>query len=225
MLKISKQSKKALENLTKDFQKGELILLGGRPGTGKSTAVLNLALIEILKNDKVIALFNYEMSSKVLIPKMLDIIDELDIKSSVRNNKVKPDLKKTNIYIEDSPQNTIEDIVRRSKEIASTNKLDLIIIDYLQLIAISQPCKNPHEEARKHINRLKKLAKELNVTIIITSQLARKSDNNAPEVNDLKVNRNHIDKIIFLDYQGNIYYHANINNKASIIANIKEEKK
>ncbi|AYJ01259.1 replicative DNA helicase [Candidatus Phytoplasma ziziphi] len=224
-----------LDDITLGFKSEELIILAARPSMGKSTFMSNLALNIAKKNNKAsIAIFSLEMSneqlgtrilsseSKILHKKIqLGILNEQEVnllKASSTN------LQNLNIYFDDSSSANILDIRAQCRKLKNQNKLDCIIIDYLQLIGKvnKQNFKsfyNRQEEIADISKSLKQMARELKIPVLALSQLSReveKREDKRPILSDLRDSgsiEQDADIVMFL-YRPN-YYNKGAQNELS----------
>lgn len=191
-----------LDHLTGGFKPGELILLAARPSMGKTTLALNFTQNMAIDDKKVLGFFSFEMDTDSLIKRLLFAearVDHQLFNSGQR--KVAKDciyriiksagiLKKTKIFIDDSPRNTVADIRVKSRRLKNTeNQLDLIIVDYLQLINPPKGIENRQQEISTISRELKLLAKELKVPVLALSQLNRMAEtrrDKRPMLSDLR---------------------------------------
>jgi len=196
---------KDLDNYTFGFQKQEMIVIAARPSMGKTSFALNIAEAAAMpkpgKADPVPTLiFSLEMSSSQLALRMLCSRSRVNIKLLrdglvARDGKEINDLgrtaeefKKAPILIDDSSNLTIMEMRAKARRLHSRRKLGLIIVDYLQLVSGSDP-RAPREQQVAEVSRgLKALAKELELPVIVLSQLNRSSEkeNRTPRLSDLR---------------------------------------
>lgn len=190
-----------LDRKINGLNKQELIIIAGRPGQGKTTLANNIAL-RVAHQKKNVAMFNLEMSKEQIFEKLLSNIVFLD------NEKIKlGDLNddewikvakgqsllidlKENLKIFDSVL-TLDSIIAKAKKLKKKNRLDVLIIDYLQLISVSHEKKNSsrEQEISTISRKLKLLSKELKITVIALSQLSRACEQRAdhrPILSDLR---------------------------------------
>lgn len=201
------------------FDIPKLVVIGSRPAMGKTSLALNIASNVALQNISVL-FFSLEMSKEQVINRILASESLVDIKkvSLQRDlmdsdwNKLSNTMKKISdlkLYIDDTPKISINEISNKCKKLKQEKNIELVVIDYLQLI----------QEDFAITRKLRELAKELNITIIVTSQLAReidKRENKRPLLADVK-NNELIDIIIFV-YRDNFYNKVkNQEEKAEII--------
>ncbi len=192
---------KDLDNIIK-LNGGELIVVASRPAMGKSTFVQNIMSNVVIKQNKATLLFSLEESKE-------KIINRLIASNSVGVNL----LKNAPIYIASDIPYTIDEICLKSKDLKIKKDIKLIIIDYLQLIAFDKKeLLSRDNEIKEILRRLKILAKELDVPIIITTQLSKqleKREDKRPCIADFTNSKNGIltysDKILFL-YSDSYYY-------------------
>ncbi len=191
----------ALDEITTGLQKGDLIILAARPSVGKTAFALNLAMNAIIYNNNSVAFFSLEMPAEQLMKRMLSSI------SSVNNYKFKDfstisndekerilaaysKLENKNLFIDDSGSINLNEIIWKSKKLKNKNQLDLIIIDYMQLIPVdTKSGGNRQQEVSKISRSLKQLARELDVPIIALSQLNRRveeRESKKPMMSDLR---------------------------------------
>lgn len=174
-----------LDHTTNGFQRGDLIILAARPSVGKTAFALNIALQSSLRNPGAVAIFSLEMPCEQLMQRILSAKSEVygdKIRSGyisneemVRIQEACSEIRKTKIYIDDSAVIKMGDIFSKCRKLKSEQGLDLIIIDYLQLISSSSRSNsdNRQQEVSEISRSLKALARELDVPVIALSQLSR----------------------------------------------------
>jgi len=188
----------ALDRITTGFNKSDLIILGSRPGMGKTSFVLNAAKHIATKENKSVAVFSLEMTRDQLAQRLLSDIAAisseklrtgvLDEKEWVRLTSASEILSTAPIYFDQTPGISVAAIkakVRRMK------KIDCIIIDYLQLMQSDKKrIENRVQEVTDITRNLKILAKDLNVPVIVCAQLSRSTEargkSHKPQLSDLR---------------------------------------
>ncbi len=173
------------DELTSGLQRTDLIIVAGRPAMGKTALCLTIAQNAALKSDAIVAIFSLEMSKEQLVTRMLS--SEAHI-NAVRfrtghlfgNEGEKLDdavakLSAARIFIDDSPAISALEIRAKTRRLAAEQKgLDLIVIDYLQLMGSSgRRNENRQQEVSQISRELKALAKEMDVPVLALSQLSR----------------------------------------------------
>ena len=174
-----------LDHTTNGFQRGDLIILAARPSVGKTAFALNIALQSSLRNPGAVAIFSLEMPCEQLMQRILSAKSEVygdKIRSGyisneemVRIQEACNEIRKTKIYIDDSAVIKMGDIFSKCRKLKSEQGLDMIILDYLQLISSSSRSNsdNRQQEVSEISRSLKALARELDVPVIALSQLSR----------------------------------------------------
>jgi len=185
---------------TTGLQKGDLIIIAGRPSMGKTSFAMNIAEYASLKNDATTAIFSMEMPGNQLSTRLLSSLGRID-QQHLRTGKLTDDdmprltnavalLSKANIFIDDSPALTPLDIRARARRLKrEKGALDLIVIDYMQLMRFSNSVENRATELSEISRSLKALARELDVPVIALSQLNRSVENRTdkrPVMSDLR---------------------------------------
>ena len=167
------------------FRPGQLIVLAARPAMGKTALALNFGFNAAVHHDKKVGIFTMEMENEELVMRMLSSASEvsmdnilkgygMDEKKIIRISGVADVLSEKHIFIDDNGSNTILDIRAKSRRLkAELDGLDLIIIDYLQLMSSKGRKENRQQEIAEISRNLKILAKELGLPIIALSQLNR----------------------------------------------------
>ncbi|MEF9935313.1 MAG: replicative DNA helicase [Clostridium sp.] len=176
-----------LDSRTSGFQKGDFVLIAARPSMGKTAFVLNLALHAGLRAEKSVAIFSLEMSREQLVYRMLcaeaniDMqklrIGDLDDESWIRLGRASSPMSSSRIFIDDTPGITISELRSKCRRLKIEKGLDIIIIDYLQLMSGSRSSESRQQEVSEISRSLKAIAKEMGAPVIALSQLSR-----APEV-------------------------------------------
>ena len=193
-----------LNNITQGFHPGDMIIVAARPSVGKTALALNFAYRAANRTNKPIAIFSLEMPAEALIKRLIGVESSVSLTKITTGNLVGVDRAKVAnaiykigslpIYIDDSPNGKLMDIIAKSRKLqANEPDLGLIIIDYLGLVTTSSSSKGAdsrQEEVRKTSLALKALARELQVPIIVVSQLSRdvekRGENKRPILSDLR---------------------------------------
>ena len=190
-----------LDSITQGFQKSDLIVLAGRPSTGKTALSLNIVL-NIIKTVKLPVLFlSLEMSKEQIMYRLLSIetnITQTKLRSGklskndwIKLNKIIKLLSKLPVFIDDTAKLSIQDIRLKIKTIIlEQSQLGLVVIDYLQLLENPTSSSNSRVQELSQITRsLKTIAREFNLPIITLSQLNRNTENRLdkkPLLSDLR---------------------------------------
>jgi replicative DNA helicase len=187
------------DNKTTGLQGGDLIIVAGRPSMGKTSFAMNLAEYASLKNDAVTAIFSMEMSGTQLSTRLISSMGRIN-QQKIRTGKLTDDdwprltnavalLSKANIFIDDTAALTPIDIRARARRLKREKGLDLIVIDYMQLMQLSNNSENRATELSEISRSLKALARELDVPVVALSQLNRSLENRTdkrPIMSDLR---------------------------------------
>ncbi|MXP51070.1 replicative DNA helicase [Pantoea sp. SoEX] len=211
-----------LNKKTAGLQPSDLIIIAARPSMGKTTFAMNICENVAMLHDKPILIFSLEMPSEQIILRMLASLSRVD-QTRIRTGQLDNEdwsrisstinilLKKKNIYIDDSSSLTPNEIRARARRIYRENDgLNIIMVDYLQLMRIPSFSDNRNLEIAEISRSLKSLAKELNVPIIALSQLNRSLEqrsNKRPMNSDLRESgsiEQDADLIMFI-YRDEIY--------------------
>jgi replicative DNA helicase len=172
-----------LDRLTSGWQKSELIIVAARPSMGKTAFALSMARNMAIDHGKRVAIFSCEMSSIQLVNRL--IISETDIPGDkIRNGRLNEEewkqldtrikkLVQAPIFIDDTPAISIFELRAKCRRLMAQHKLDIVIVDYLQLMSGPENAGSREQEVSNISRSLKSIAKELNVPIIALSQLNR----------------------------------------------------
>ena len=178
-----------LDLMIQGFQRADLIILAGRPSTGKTALSLNIGLNVIKSLRLPVLFFSLEMSKEQIMYRLLSIegrINQAKLKSGqlsendwMKLNKIVTIISKLPIFIDDTPNLSIQDIRSKIRTIIfDHSNLGLIVIDYLQLIQSSNlKNENRVQELSQMTRTLKNIAREFNVPVIALSQLSRNVEN------------------------------------------------
>jgi len=196
----------SIDRITSGWQKGDLIILAARPSMGKTAFALNMAKNIALREHMPVAFFSLEMTSEQLLKRIL--ASETQINASkfrsgqftdeelmILNQKIKEISEHPYLFINDSSFMTIFDLRAQARRLKSKHDIQIIFIDYLQLMHVSNNFKpgNREQEISTISRNLKALAKELEIPIIALSQLSRKVEDRykegmhkRPQLSDLR---------------------------------------
>lgn len=188
-----------LNKLTSGLQPNDLIIVAGRPSMGKTAFALNIAQHAAIKTNKTVLIFSLEMSREQLAMRMLSTEANLDMQrvklgiasdaDIVRASEALEPLARASIYIDDTAGVNVAEIRSKCRRLKTRVGLDLVIIDYLQLMQSGAKSENRVTEISEMTRALKILARELNAPVILLSQLSRnaeKREGKRPMMSDLR---------------------------------------
>lgn len=188
-----------LDRLLGGLQKSDLLIIAGRPGSGKTGFMLSVAKNAAQKHKKHVAFFSLEMSNEQLVQRLIAQETSIDTQR-LRTGKLGDEewplfthaievLGDTHIWLDDTPAITPLQLRTKCRRLHMEHNLDLIIIDYLQLMGSDSRTENRVQEV-SHISRsLKVLARELNVPVLAAAQLSRaveQREGKKPVLSDLR---------------------------------------
>jgi replicative DNA helicase len=171
-----------LDKIMGGFQRSDLLILAARPGVGKTSLMLTFALHAAEKR-KTVAIFNLEMSAEQLVQRMVSQVSGIDAQR-LRLGQLRDDewpafseaighLSELPIYIDDTPSITVLQLRTKCRRLASEHGLDMIFLDYLQLMDSDVRSDNRVQEVSYISRSLKGLAREVDVPLMTASQLSR----------------------------------------------------
>jgi replicative DNA helicase len=191
-----------LDEMTTGFHPGDLVIVAARPGMGKTSLALSMALYAAVHAERKTAavVFSLEMSKAQLVQRMLCSEAEIDIHRlrGGRLNKQERNrlgiaagpLYEAPLYIDDTPAINVMEIRSKCRRLKAQGQLGLIVIDYLQLMGIVDKAENRQQEISQISRSLKGIAKELGVPVIALSQLSRaveqRTGSHKPQLSDLR---------------------------------------
>ena len=220
-----------LDRMTAGLQPSDLVVVAARPGMGKTSFVLNIALNVALEEGGTVAIFSLEMSKEQIALRMLSSVSRVDYQK-LRTGNISPDdwksiieaaseLSDASIYIDDTPAISVLEMRAKARRLQAEHGLDLIIVDYLQLMRGRGRKENRQQEISEISRSLKGLAKELNVPVVAVSQLSRAVEartDKRPQLSDLRESgaiEQDADLVLFI-YRDEVY------NKATAEPNVAE---
>jgi len=173
------------DRLTGGLRGGDLVIVAGRPSMGKTTLAVNMAEYAAVSPDSkaAVAIFSMEMPSDQLVTRMLSSIGHVPL-NSIRSGQISDEdwvritaatsqLSEARIFIDESAALTPTELRARARRIKREHGLDLVIVDYMQLMQVPGTQENRATEIAEISRGLKALAKELNIPVIALSQLNR----------------------------------------------------
>ncbi len=189
-----------IDRMLGGFQKSDLIILAGRPGMGKTSFAVSVAQNAATRFDARVAVFSLEMSNEQLVQRLLAMETGVD-SHRLRMGQIYDEewpilleaanqLANTNIFIDDTPAASVTEIRTKARRLYAEHGLDMIMIDYMQLMSGQSGRNENRQQEISYISRsLKGLARELNVPVIALSQLSRAVESRAdkrPMLSDLR---------------------------------------
>ena len=188
-----------LDELLGGFQRSDLVIVGGRPSMGKTSLVLNIARNAAVEQGACVALFSLEMARDSLVWRLLSSESGVNLsrirlglhteEEEKRVMEATGKLSESPIYVDDTPQLRVVEMRSKARRLYFEHGIDLIIIDYMQLMEGEGRTENRVQEISYISRSLKGLARELNVPVVAVSQLSRASEfraSHAPQLSDLR---------------------------------------
>jgi replicative DNA helicase len=208
-----------LDKKTAGLQRSDLVIVAGRPAMGKTSFAMNIAERAAITGSSV-AIFSMEMAAHQLVMRMFSSLSQINQGDLKRGNLKDNDwpklgqssalLSQSKLFIDDQPALSPNEIMSRCRRLKNRHGLDLIVIDYLQLMQVKGKVENRANEISEISRNLKAMAKELNVPVIALSQLNRSLEqrpNKRPVMSDLRESgaiEQDADLIIFI-YRDEVY--------------------
>ncbi len=184
-----------LDLMTGGLIAGNLVVIGARPGVGKTTFAMNLAWNVVAKQIPV-AFISLEMMSNELVEKLVSregMIDGADLKLANISNGVfetalqaKGLIEKQPLYIIDDIKNDLSSILHRAGQLVHRDKVEIVVVDYLQLMSAGKSSENRNNELSKITRAFKQFAQRESVVVILLSQVNRKAASRPPKIYDLR---------------------------------------
>jgi replicative DNA helicase len=174
-----------LDEITSGFQKGDFVVVAGRPSMGKTAFVLNVASYTAIKNNSPIGIFSLEMSGEALVQRLLCSEAKVSLRNLRRGMLRNEDwvnlataagnLDKAPIFIDDSAQLSIYELKAKARRLKADYNIEMLIVDYLQLLEGPKIARtvSRQQEISEISRSLKALAKELDIPLVVVSQLSR----------------------------------------------------
>lgn len=188
-----------LNNITSGLQPSDLIIVAARPSMGKTAFALNIAQNAATKDHRSVAIFSLEMAKEQMVQRMLCAASLVDSNNVRTGNLSKEDWERivtgysalygTSIYIDDTPGITVSEVRSKCRRLKTEKALDMIVIDYLQLMSGGGKTENRQNEISEMSRGLKALAREMQAPVIALSQLSRAPDartDHHPVMSDLR---------------------------------------
>lgn len=201
----------ALDTITTGLNRSDMVIVGARPGMGKTSFALNIAR-NVAFQKKTVAIFSLEMSREQIVQRLLSTEAKVSVKK-LRTGNLSTDewarlaaaassLYELPVFIDDTTNITAQEMKSRLRRL---DKLDFVVIDYLQLMESAKRTDNRVQEVTEITRNLKIMAKELNVPLMVCAQLARSTEkmraNHRPALSDLRESgsiEQDADQVLFL---------------------------
>ncbi len=227
-----------LDYKTSGFQPSDLILIAARPSMGKTALALNIAQYMACREEKTVAIFSLEMSREQLVNRLLSMESRVD-SQSLRTGKLRDEdwvklvegadtIGKSHLIIDDTPGINISELRSKCRKYKLEHQLDIIFIDYLQLMSSSKNTDSRQQEISDISRALKAIARELDVPVVALSQLSRAVEqrpDHRPMLSDLRESgaiEQDADVVMFI-YRDD-YYHKDSEKKGIAEINIAKQR-
>ena len=183
---------RVIDDITAGLQPSDLIIIAGRPSMGKTSLALGIAEYAAMRANLTVGIFSLEMSQAQLVLRMLSSQAFLD-SHALRTGQLTPEdwrslcdaadrLERAKIFIDDSGGLTVQQMRGKARRLKSEQGLDLLIIDYLQLMQGHSRAESRQQEISDISRALKAFAKELDIPVLALSQLSRAVENRKPPI-------------------------------------------
>lgn len=224
----------ALDKVIGGLNKGDIAILAARPAMGKTAFAFNIG-VNVAEQEKSVAVFSLEMPKRQLAERMICGMANIDMSLYKRNKldlnqvramkKANEKLKELRLTVDDSSMNTPASILSKCRKLKRERGLDLVIVDYLQLMSGGNSKENRQNQVSEMSRMLKVAARELNVPILVLSQLSRACElrqNKKPLLSDLRESgaiEQDADIVMFL-YRDDYYKSAEPGYKPTNLAEV-----
>lgn len=188
------------DRMTHGLGRGQLIILAGRPGMGKTSLALNIAQHVAVRLRHTVGIFSLEMGQQELAMRILSSLADVNF-SALRQGHLSQqrwkrvvdtmhELQQAPLFIDDSAAPTLLEVASKARRLRAEQRLELLVIDYLQLMQAGGRYENRNLEIAAITRSMKQLAKELEIPILLLSQLSRmperRGKDHRPQLSDLR---------------------------------------
>jgi len=220
-----------IDKIISGFKKGQLTTIAVKPGMGKTALMLSIANNVAIKNNYSVAIFSPERSSSKITHRLIESETGMSLQKLL-NGKMKPSEKdhmlslvsyiaKANMFLDDTPSLSADELVFKSRQLKIMHNIDLIIIDYLELLSTSITDTDSREDQlSKIVHVIKDIAKELNVPIVLFSQIPGSYSGNVserPSVKDLPVFLSELSDVIMFLHRSDLYSRENNADEQNLV--------
>lgn len=188
-----------LDDITQGLQKGQLIIVAGRPGQGKTTLGMDFVRSASLKHNMPTAFFSLEMSNSEIVMRMLAAESNIPL-TNIRHGNISEsqwgtlaikmgEIASKPLYLDDSPNLTMMEIRAKARRLVQKHGVKMIVVDYIQLMTSGKKVESRQQEVSEFSRQMKLMAKELSIPVVALSQLNRGLENRAdkrPMLSDLR---------------------------------------
>tara|TARA_R100001443_G_scaffold21957_1_gene34170 strand:- start:6110 stop:7402 length:1293 start_codon:yes stop_codon:yes gene_type:complete len=225
----------SIDNFTSGWQKQDLVIIGGASSMGKTSFALNVSLNAVKRGFKCVV-FSYEMSVNQMLMRIVSGDSEIDNKHLLKGAIYKDEwtkihqtigkLESLSLYIDECRNTSLKYLLNRIRQYVITKKVDMVVVDYLQLISYNLNGRSREQEVSHVTRALKNLAKELDITVLALSQLSRnvsKRDGGRPTLADLRESgeiEQAADTVIFV-YRPE-YYNIRVDERGNSVEGLAE---
>jgi replicative DNA helicase len=222
-----------LDRMTHGLGRGALIIVAGRPGMGKTSLALNIAQHVAIQQKKTVGVFSLEMGQQELALRIL--CSRANVRfSAVRQGHLSQaqwtkviqtmnEIGKAPLYIDDSASPSLLEVASKARRLKAEKRLELLVIDYLQLMQAGGRFENRNLEISAITRAVKQLAKELDIPIVLLSQLSRmperRGSDHRPQLSDLRESgaiEQDADLVAFV-YRDEVYNEEAVKGEAELI--------
>ncbi|MBV7294315.1 replicative DNA helicase [Corynebacterium sp. TAE3-ERU12] len=188
-----------LDNVTNGLHPGQMIIIAARPGVGKSTLAIDFMRAASIHHGKTSVIFSLEMSKSEIMMRILSAEAKVKLANMRAGRMTETEWSRlveglgkwseANLFIDDSPNLTMMEIRSKARQLKREHDLDLIVVDYLQLMSSGKKVESRQQEVAEFSRNLKLMAKELEVPVIAISQLNRGPETRTdkrPQIADLR---------------------------------------
>ena len=188
-----------LDRMTSGLHESDLVIIAARPSMGKTAFALSIAYNVAVKEGRSVAFFSLEMSKEQIVTRLISQDSKIPL-HNIRTGYLRPHeidaflesadrIKEAPLYIDDTPGISILEMRAKARRLKAEKGLDLVVVDYLQLMRGIKRTESRQQEVSEISRSLKALAKELDVPVIALSQLSRQVEHRAdkrPQLSDLR---------------------------------------
>jgi replicative DNA helicase len=210
-----------LDQKTSGFKKAELTAIAVRPGMGKTSFLLSLVNNMAIKQKRSVAIFSSERSAAKIIQRLIETETGVSL-NKIRDGRLSDsekdhaqtmvnNISNADIHINDDPNPTVETISENSRMLVTQHKPDIIFVDYLEMLAANIHQPEVRKEEYEHIiDELSKLAKELDIPVVVFSQIAGSTNTSRPSINDVnQYLKEKAQNLLFLHRQNTMEINSN----------------